>query len=605
MLEEGFPLRQSMCGIGGMFGEPDPAVVQRMNTLLRHRGPDGNAVWSDEHISLGHTRLAIVDLVGSNQPLKGISGEVLIANGEIYNYADIRSQHPSYSWNTQGDSEVILALHKSAQAHSSSHLTARQHAEWISKLNGMYAFALWDSQARHLLLARDPMGIKPLVRTSVGDSLLFASESKALRAHEGHFPELDEQALVARLAWEYPLDGTTLLKDVVQIRPGTVEVWKLDSNGKAYLAERATIEKQVINPSSHWNPEHDAEHLLESFVEGVSERLMSDVPVGIVLSGGLDSSLVAAVAHEAAERAQQPVPACWTVAESEDNPDWMAAEDVASSFDLVHHQHILESDSFDTSLPNLSWHGEDLDVTVLFFQPLFQKMSQHVTVGLCGQGADELHAGYPRYRDLKQHGMTINSRLASMSHPFARQMEKEMLPVNEFWYTQAHAGDSHTNSLEQFLQFELDHGQLSNFQLRLVDRHSMAHSLEVRVPFLSSSHRQASHRLPMEWRLPPHGEEKAALRAAASLTALPQNIVRRPKLPAGRATSPRLIDHLLEEFKPQTDALVERYSSFSGALKTQPEIALGLGLFESVHILDRGCKKPTGSAFDLLSEVIG
>ena len=250
MLEEGFPPRQFMCGIGGMFGEPDPAVVQRMNTLLRHRGPDGNAVWSDEHISLGHTRLAIVDLVGSNQPLKGTTGEVLIANGEIYNYAEIRSQHPSYSWNTQGDSEVILALHKSAQAHSSSHLTARQHAEWISKLNGMYAFALWDAQARHLLLARDPMGIKPLVRTSVGDSLLFASESKALRAHEGHIPELDEQALVARLAWEYPLDGTTLLKDVVQIRPGTVEVWKLDSNGKAYLAERATIEKQVINPSS-------------------------------------------------------------------------------------------------------------------------------------------------------------------------------------------------------------------------------------------------------------------------------------------------------------------------------------------------------------------
>ena len=175
-------------------------------------------------------------------------------------------------------------------------------------------------------------------------------------------------------------------------------------------------------------------------------------------------------------------------------------------------------------------------------------------------------------------------------------MEKKMLPVNEFWYTQGHAGDSHTNSLEQFLQFELDHGQLSNFQLRLVDRHSMAHSLEVRVPFLSASHREASHRLPMEWRLPLHGEEKAALRAAASLTSLPKHIVRRPKLPAGRATSPQLIDRLLAEFKPQTDALVGRYAPFSGALKTQPEIALGLGLFEAVHILDRGSKKPTGSA---------
>jgi len=331
---------------------------------------------------------------------------------------------------------------------------------------------------------------------------------------------------------------------------------------------------------------------------------MSEVPVGIVLSGGLDSSLVAAVAHEAAERAHQPVPACWTVAESEENPDWIAAEEVASSFDLVHHQHILEPDSFDTLLPDLSWHGEDLDVTVLFFQPLFQKMSQHVTVGLCGQGADELHAGYPRYRDLKTHGEVIDARLASMEHPFARQMENEALPVGEHWYAKGHAGSSHTGSLEEFLQFELDHGQLSNFQLRLVDRHSMAHSLEVRVPFLSKSHRQASHQLPMEWRLPANGDEKLALRAAASLTSLPKHIVRRPKLPAGRATSPTLIDNLLAEYKPQTDALVHRYPLLSGALKTQPDIALGLGLFEAVHILDRGARKPSGSTVDLLNEVI-
>jgi asparagine synthetase B (glutamine-hydrolysing) len=253
----------------------------------------------------------------------------------------------------------------------------------------------------------------------------------------------------------------------------------------------------------------------------------------------------------------------------------------------------------------LAWHGEDLDVTVLFFQPLFQKMSQHVTVGLCGQGADELHAGYPRYRDLKSHGETIDARLASMSHPFARQIENETLPIGESWYAKGHAGCSHTDSLEEFLQFELDHGQLANFQLRLVDRHSMAHSLEVRVPFLSSSHRQASHRLPMEWRLPSNGDEKVALRAAASLTSLPKHIVNRPKLPAGRATSPTLIDNLLAEYKPQTDAIIKRYPLISGALITQPDIALGLGLFEAVHILDRGARKPAGSTMDLLNEVIG
>ena len=133
----------------------------------------------------------------------------------------------------------------------------------------------------------------------------------------------------------------------------------------------------------------------------------------------------------------------------------------------------------------------------------------------------------------------------------------------------------------------------------------MAHSLEVRVPFLSSSHRQASHNLPMEWRLPSSGDEKIALRAAASLTSLPKHIVGRPKLPAGRATSPTLIDNLLAEYKPQTEAILTRYPLLSGALKTQHDIALGLGLFEAVHILDRGARKPTGSTMDLLNEVIG
>jgi asparagine synthase (glutamine-hydrolysing) len=537
--------------------------------------------------------------------LFGPTGEVLIVNGEIYNHRTIRGQSPHYPWSTRGDSESILSLLHSAKSNSSDALTARQHARWLSQLNGMYAIALWDAEAKQLILARDPMGIKPLVRTQVDGSLLFASETKALRAHESYIPALDELALVARLAWEYPLDGTTLLKDVVQVRPGTVEVWCLDGEGQPHLSDSAVIERQRVEPSAAWNPDTQSEALLESFVAGVSERLMSDVPVGIVLSGGLDSSLVAAVAHEAAERAQQPVPACWTVAESEDNPDWMAAEEVASSFDLEHHQHILEQDSFETKLPDLAWHGEDLDVTVLFFQPLFEKMSEHVKVGLCGQGADELHAGYPRYRDLKQHSDLIDARLASMSHPFARQIENKALPIGEHWYDSDHTGTSHTDSLDEFLQFELDHGQLSNFQLRLVDRHSMAHSLEVRVPFLSSSHRQASHQLPMDWRLPSNGDEKAALRSAAALTSLPRNIVHRPKLPAGRATSPSLIDSLLNDFKPQSEAIIARYPLLAGALNTQPEIALGLGLFEAMHLHGDGRHKPNGSTYDLLSEVIG
>ena len=594
-----------MCGIGGMLGHPDSSIVHRMNSLLSHRGPDGSKVWSDSCISLGHTRLAIVDLEGSDQPLFGPKNEVLVANGEIYNFRQIREANSMYHWATQGDSEVLLSLLHSAKSKAHAPLSAKQHSQWIKQLNGMYAFALWDADARQLLLARDPMGIKPLVRTNVKGSLLFASEFKAFRAHESFTPVLDEGALVARIAWEYPLDGTTLLKYVVQVRPGTVEVWSLDEHGNAFLLDSSNIERQKIKPSNTWNPDANADALLESFVEGVSERLMADVPVGIVLSGGLDSSLVAAVAHEAAERAEQPVPACWTVAESEDNPDWIAAEQVASTFDLEHHQHILDADAFEKTLPQLSWHGEDLDVTVLFFQPLFQKMSKHVKVGLCGQGADELHAGYPRYRNLAQHAELVDSRLNAMSHPLARKIENADLHVGEKWYRRDHSGHSHTNSLQEFLQFELEHGQLSNFQLRLVDRHSMAHSLEVRVPFLSQSHRQESNRLPMKWRLPSNGEEKAALRAAAAKTSLPRNIVSRPKLSAGRATSPRLIETLLNDLKPYSDAVIERHPLLSGALKTQPEIALGLGLFEAIHIHGEGLDKPSISTVDLLSVVTG
>ena len=571
-----------MCGIGGMLGQPDDSVLSRMNTLLHHRGPDGNGIFSDDECGLAHTRLAILDIAGSPQPLFG-PGKVAVVNGEIYNYSDLKDS--MYNYSTNGDSEVVLSLH-------SGKGDAQHHAKWISKLDGMFAFALWSNQ--QLILARDPVGIKPLMRTIVGDTMLFSSEAKALRAHEGYVPEIDNLAMKARIAWEYPLDATTLFAGVHQVRPGTVEVWEL-VDGKPVMTSQSRFEVQKVEPAQSWS---DAESLLESFVVSVQDRLMADVPVGIVLSGGLDSSLVCAVAREAAQRAQQPVPACWTVAESEDNPDWQAAELVASSLDLQHHQHILEEDSFNSRLPDLAWHGEDLDLTVLFFQPLFAKMSESVTVGLCGQGADELHAGYPRYRDLSSHAVEIQSRLDDLNCDLSELKGSE-------WWSDDHSPSSHCGSLQDFLQFELDHGQLSNFQLRLVDRHSMAHGLEVRVPFLGSNHRAAASKLPMEWRLPSSLEEKAALRKAADLTDLPAEIVRRPKLPAGRATSPRMIDSLLKELQPRVEDIAARHPSLQKALLKQPDIAIGLGLFESMHIVDGGRYKKNLDAFGLLDEVIG
>ena len=163
-------------------------------------------------------------------------------------------------------------------------------------------------------------------------------------------------------------------------------------------------------------------------------------------------------------------------------------------------------------------------MTVLFFQPLFETMSKHVKVGLCGQGADELHAGYHRYRNLPSHAKLLRERLNALPSKLQHALEHGSLDENEGWLKPYHRPEETANSLSETLQFELDHGQLSNFQLRLVDRHSMAHSLEVRVPFLGRPHLESSNTLPMEWRLPPNHEEKAALREAANLTGLPKEI---------------------------------------------------------------------------------
>ena len=575
-----------MCGIGGMLGSPDNRILNSIIDLLNHRGPDGRGTWVDDHCGLSHTRLSILDLKNSSQPISSNHRSVLVANGEIYNHLELKDD--SYPYRTSGDSESILALHR---FHAGS--SAVTHASWISQLNGMFAFALWDEKNQQLLLARDTMGIKPLVRTMVGQSLLFASEAKALRAHESYTPQIDDLAMRARLAWEYPLDGTSLFLDVHQVRPGTVETWSLD-DGKAVMTGRATFARQLVEPVAQWS---QPEHLLETFICGVKDRLMSDVPVGIVLSGGLDSSLVAAVAREASTRSGQPLPACWTVAESEDNPDWQAAELVASSLDLVHHQHLLEPEAFHNSLPSLSWHGEDLDISVLFFQPLFAKMAESVTVGLCGQGADELHAGYPRYRDLQAHAKVIDRRLG-LSATDLSSLEGEQ------WWNKNHNPLNHCSSLEKFLQFELDHGQLSNFQLRLVDRHSMAHSLEVRVPFLSRAHRQAASKLPMAWRLSPELEEKAALRRAADLTDLPPQIVRRPKLPAGTATAPVMLKELMSELAPRAKVIAEQSGVLKKVLLDQPDMAIGFGLFKAMHILDGARSAKIGDVCTLLDEVI-
>jgi len=230
-------------------------------------------------------------------------------------------------------------------------------------------------------------------------------------------------------------------------------------------------------------------------------------------------------------------------------------------------------------------------------------MASEVTVGLCGQGADELHAGYPRYRDLKGHASTIRERLdACIQDASGMISDARAIGPGQPWSAPPPEPEVVLRDLPTALQFELDRGQLSNFQLRLVDRHSMAHGLEVRVPFLGSRHRALSHRLPLDQRLGTD-TEKVALRRAAALTRLPNSIVDRPKLPAGTATSPRLLDEMLTELRPHAVEWAEEMGPLTGMLRDQPDLTIGLRLFQAMHLTVDGTGRRRGALLDLLEDV--
>ncbi|MEC8955160.1 MAG: asparagine synthase (glutamine-hydrolyzing) [Candidatus Thermoplasmatota archaeon] len=595
-----------MCGIAGLLGSGSLDDANSMAKAIGHRGPDGSGDYQTDVeqgkgvVAFSHARLSIIDLEDSPQPINSDHGCVLMVNGEIYNHQQIKSNLQNYSFRTRGDSETILALHrKFAWNKSSEHNPAEKHVEWVSKLDGMWGFSLWDPSAEELILCRDPFGIKPLVRTQLSDgTLLFGSEVKAFRGHPEFVAAPDISALAVRLAYEYPLDQTTLFSGVTSVGIGTVETWSI-IEGKAKLTGVARYWKPQVSSTDDWSPSASASPLLESLSLSVQDRLMSDVPVGIVLSGGLDSSLMAALAHDAADSAGKPVPECWTVADSEDNVDFQASIMVAQNQDLGHHVHLMNENTMWRELPKFVWNGEDLDITVMFWQSVFEQMRGKVTVALCGQGADELHAGYSRYRDLPSHSALIQNRLQLND---SISISSDDRGLGKSWNSESILPEDNLNDLRTALEFEQSRGQMSNFQLRLGDRHSMAQALEARVPFLGMKHSNLANRLPMSWRLSAD-DEKMALRAAADLTSLPKEIVRRPKLPAGTATSPNLVSEVIDELSDRAKDWAKEYGSLSKQLLDQPDMAIGMRIFHAMHLTESGPNPRKGDLLDVVDDV--
>jgi asparagine synthase (glutamine-hydrolysing) len=379
-----------MCGICGI------AIPKRLNRhvsasrlvamrdTLSHRGPDDEGLYLDAGVGLGHRRLSIVDLGGGRQPMANEDGRVwIVFNGEIYNHRDLRPEleERGHQYRTASDTETII------------HLYEERGERAVERLSGMFSFAVWDSARRELLLARDRLGIKPLYYALDDDgTLYFASEIKALIEARAVAPEINYSALPDYLANHAPSGEQTLFSGFKRLLPGHTLTWRdgrievrkywdlsFAQNGHPVLSDRGAIEQ--------WT---------ELFFDAVRSHLMADVPLGVFLSGGIDSSAIAAVMSG---MSREPIKT-FSVGFAEREANELGyARTVARAFNTDHHEVIVSPEDFFAVMPKLIWHedeplGHPASVPLYFVSEL---AARHVKVVLTGEGSDELMAGYYRY----------------------------------------------------------------------------------------------------------------------------------------------------------------------------------------------------------------
>ncbi|WP_095010968.1 XrtA/PEP-CTERM system amidotransferase [Tsuneonella mangrovi] len=376
-----------MCGIAGIFhcGTPkpvDPARVERMCDALVHRGPDGSGVWTAPGVGLGHRRLSIIDLEGSPQPMLSADGRaVIVFNGEIYNYRELRRELAASGavFRTDGDTEVILAAYQ------------KWGVDCLSRLNGMFAFALYDLGRHALFLARDRFGVKPLFTAMLSDgSLAFASELKGLLAHPLLRRKVDPLAIEDYLAWGYVPDHRSMLQGVEKLPAGHYRVLRHDAPPDPPVqwwdisfADRARGKAADL----------EAE-LLFHLREAVSSRMVADVPLGAFLSGGVDSSSVVALM---AETSASPVQTCSIGFDVAALDETSYARTIAERFATDHRERIVDPDDFAAIGTLAAMFDEPFaDASALPTWRVCQLARETVTVALSGDGADEAFAGYRR-----------------------------------------------------------------------------------------------------------------------------------------------------------------------------------------------------------------
>ncbi len=600
-----------MCGIAGVLRlnpneSVDPARVKRMRDVLLHRGPDGEGLWSEGPIGLGHRRLAIVDVALGQQPMTNEDGSVWITfNGEIYNHAELRPGREArgHGSRTRSDTETIL------------HLYEEIGDRCVESLRGMFEFAIWDRRRHRLLLARDRLGIKPLYYATTEKELLFGSEVKALFAADGVRPVLNEEALPEFLATRYVCGEDTLFAGVKSLPPGHTLSWSAQEG----LKKRRYWSLPGIRSNGSSSLREQAAELHSRLEDVVRSHLMSDVPLGLFLSGGIDSTCIATLM---APMMKEPVRTFAVGYEEPEANEADYARLAAHAIGAQHREVVVTPDEFLRELPRLVWHEDKpiafpSSVSLYFVSRL---ASDHVKVVLTGEGADELFLGYNRYRvtawnqrlgsaysalaptGIRRQVAGIVSRLPrsarryversflalppglrSLFHEnfsvFPQSLRRQLLQSPALGAVDPY--DKHMTASGEATGGVLDQMSRSDLQTYLVellmkqDRMSMAASIESRVPFLD--HELVEHAVALPERMKVKGwTTKLVLRKALD-GRIPREILRRKKLgfpvPIARwlrgplryateelVTSPRSLDRGL--FKPDLlRALVREHTT--------------------------------------------
>ena len=552
-----------MCGIAGIVNTAaderiEAATIHRMCQAIVHRGPDDEGIYVKDGIGFGMRRLSIIDLAGGHQPVFNEDGSVwVVFNGEIYNFPQLRSELQSrgHRLSTHTDTEVIV------------HLYEEMGRDCVHQLRGMFAFALYDQRRRKLLMARDRLGKKPLHYALQGQRLLFGSEIKSILTVAPELATVDNEALLQYMYFGYVPDPLTAFTTIQKLPPGHVLEFE-----KGRIDVRQYWDLPQYGTQAPRGEEECLEEIEHRLAEAVRIRLISDVPLGALLSGGTDSSTVVALMARASSK---PVKTFAIGFRDQDFNEAPYARMVAEKFGTDHHELIVEPNVLETVKTLTSSLEEPFgDSSMLPTYYVSCLARKHVTVALSGDGGDEIFAGYDRYaihlrrqaferipnwarrfyreqiyprlpRDMRGKKFSYNVSLPWRERyvdgiSFVPAFERDMpLLSDEFRAVLRESGDPEqvmyryfeqapaTDPVSQMLYVDTKTYMVADI-LTKVDRMSMATSLEVRVPILDHEFVQWATALPVDWKIR-GGKQKYILRKLAERVGVPREVLYRPK----------------------------------------------------------------------------